>query len=116
MTNLGDYAQLACVTDTLNPLSNGLDDALWSVLILCRFCSYNLHVELTTWTRANSFFFGHCTSPGCIIILHLRWYSQSYWVVEGDVNRSAEHCDLLEISVPIRRAVPSLTISEGKLD
>ena len=27
VTNLGDYAQLACVTDTLNPLSNGLDDA-----------------------------------------------------------------------------------------
>ena len=27
MTTLGDYAQLACVTDTLNPLSNGLDDA-----------------------------------------------------------------------------------------
>ena len=27
VTTLGDYAQLACVTDTLNPLSNGLDDA-----------------------------------------------------------------------------------------
>ena len=27
VTHLRDYAELACVTDTLNPLSNGLDDA-----------------------------------------------------------------------------------------
>ena len=27
VTTLRDYAELACVTDTLNPLSNGLDDA-----------------------------------------------------------------------------------------
>ena len=27
VTTLGDYAQLACVTDILNPVSNGLDDS-----------------------------------------------------------------------------------------
>ena len=40
VTTLGDYAQLACVTDTLNPLSNGLDDAWAGCNVSYAHCLY----------------------------------------------------------------------------
>ena len=40
MTTLGDYAELACVTGTLNLLSNGLDDARAGCNVSCAQCLY----------------------------------------------------------------------------
>ena len=40
MTTLGDYAELACVTGTLNLLSNGLDDAWAGCNVSCAQCLY----------------------------------------------------------------------------
>ena len=95
-----------------------LQRKLCSVVIFCRFCPYNLHVawnQLLGHVQIHSFL--ATARPGCIIILH--WFTlvcTSCWVGVGDINRSVERYDLLEISVSIRRAAPSLTISEGKLD
>ena len=40
VTTLRDYAELACGTDTLNPLSNGLDDAWAGCNISYAQCLY----------------------------------------------------------------------------
>ena len=93
-----------------------LQRKLWSVLILCRFPPLKFTCRTNYLDTCKFILLRPLHVPRLHNYFTFTLVFTSYWVGETDVNRSAERCDLLEISVPIRRAAPSLTISEGNLD